>query len=80
MNKFSKDSLDKITALKGARMDGSIQNTTMRSDILDMDAEQVYLDIIQALLVDKANLNRENQWLGNILKKNGLYTSENLFG
>ena len=80
MNKFSKDSFDKITALKGARMDGSIQNTTMRSDILDMDAEQVYLDIIQALLVDKANLNRENQWLGNILKKNGLYTSENLFG
>jgi len=77
---MNKDQVKEILKLPNASMDGTIQNTLMRGDIEELDTFESCQVIIQGLLQDKQNLQKENQQLSDILRNRGLYTSEVLFG
>jgi len=80
MPKFTEKDKERLLQLKGATGDGSVMNVVMDNNSLDKECSDVYIEIVQALLNDKASLIAENAKLSSILKKNWLYTSEILFG
>lgn len=77
MNQFQ---IDKIKALDVEGLDGSIQQVLLRSDLNQIQFSDACYHIAQCLKGDKTALMGENKKLVSILKKHGLYTSEELFG
>lgn len=72
--------IDKIKALDKDSTDGSIQSLLLRSDLKQVQFSEACFYLAQVLKGDKEALLLENAKLVKILKKHGLYTSEELFG
>ena len=77
MNQYQ---IDKIKALDEDSTDGSIQSLLLRSDLNQVQFSDACFYLAQVLKSDKESLLLENAKLVKILKKYGLYTSEELFG
>ena len=71
--------IDKIKSLDKDGCDGSIQQVLLRKDLSKVPYGDACFHIAQCLKGDKTALAEENRKLSAILKKHGLYTSEELF-
>lgn len=72
--------VQKIKSLDKDACDGSIQQVLLRSDLNQVPFAEACFHIAQCLKNDKTAIAEENRKLSAILKKHGLYTSEELFG
>ena len=71
--------IQKIKSLDKDACDGSIQQVLLRNDLSKVPYGDACFHIAQCLKGDKTALAEENRKLASILKKHGLYTSEELF-
>lgn len=72
--------IEKLKSLDKEGCDGSIQQVLLRSDINQINFADACYHIARCLKNDKTSLADENKKFASILKKHGLYTSEELFG
>lgn len=72
--------ISRIKSLDPESVDGSIQQVLLRDDLNQIPFSDACYHIAKCLKHDKTALEFENKKLASILKKHGLYTSEELFG
>ena len=72
--------ISKIKALDPEGIDGSIRQVLLRSDLNQVQFSDACFHIAQCLKGDKMALMAENKKLVEILKRNNLYNSKELFG
>lgn len=77
---MNKDQINKLKALDPQGINGTIQNVLLRDDIDKLQFSDACWWLLNRVLEEKQATSQENEKLSKILKKNGLYTSENLFG
>lgn len=71
--------IDKLKSLDKDACDGSIHQVLLRKDLAQIPFGDACFHVAQCLKNDKTTLTEENKKLVGILKKYGLYTSEELF-
>jgi hypothetical protein len=60
------------------RMNGTIQELLMRPNILQMPYTKALEYLVKQTLVEKGVLQNENELLSSLLKRNNLYTRDNM--
>lgn len=71
--------IEKLKVLDPDGNSGTIQSVLLRDDLNNVQFSEACYWLLKQTLQEKQSLQMENSKLANILKKNGLYTSENLF-
>lgn len=71
--------ISKIKTLDPEQLDGSIQQVLLRSDLNQIQFSDACFHIAQCLKGDKMALMAENKKIVEILKRNNLYNSKELF-
>lgn len=75
---MNKADIDKLNTLDPRRQSGTIQGALHRDDLNITPFADILFWLLKQSLVEKETLVQENKKLVGVLKRNGLYTSENI--
>lgn len=77
---MDQQNIQRLKKLDPNQLNGTIQNVLMRGDLHTVSFADACYWILSRELEFKDTLQKENDKMRKILEKNGLYTSENMFG
>lgn len=72
--------IELLKSLDPKQVNGTLQGMLIGNDLASAPFGDVCFSLLQKTLIDKETLMKENAKLVSVLKKHGLYTSENILG